>query len=158
VTPVYCYTSYPEAELFVNGRSMGRVAKDTTTRLDRYRLRWRDVKYEPGEITVVAYDAAGRRAASQTVRTAGTPARILLEPECETLTAGSDELAYVTVSLVDKKGTLCPDADNQLKFDVTGAGTFVAACNGDATSVEPFTEPTMRLFHGPVGSHLPPRR
>jgi len=148
VTPVYCYTSYPEAELFVNGRSMGRVAKDTTTRLDRYRLRWRDVKYEPGEITVVAYDAAGRRAASQTVRTAGTPARILLEPECETLTAGSDELAYVTVSLVDKKGTLCPDADNQLKFDVTGAGAFVAACNGDATSVEPFTEPTMRLFHG----------
>ena len=52
------------------------------------------------------------------------------------------------MSLVDKNGTLIPHADDQLTFDVKGAGTFRAVCNGDATSLEPFTEPTMKLFNG----------
>ena len=148
VTPVYCYTDYPEAELFVNGRSQGRLRKDTTTRLDRYRLRWRDVKYEPGEVKVVTYDAEGNAAGEATMRTAGRPARLLLQPERDIIRADGNDLAYVTVSLVDKQGTLLPDADNQLEFSVKGPGRFKAACNGDATSLEPFTQPTMRLFHG----------
>ena len=64
------------------------------------------------------------------------------------LKADGQDLAFVTVSLVDKDGTLIPDAADQLTFDVEGAGTFRAVCNGDATSLEPFTEPTMRLFNG----------
>ncbi len=148
VTPVYCYTSLPSAELFINGKSMGRKYKDTSTRLDRYRLRWRDVKYEPGEIRVVAYDENGNAVAEQTVRTAGEPARLVAVAERDTIAADGNDLCYVTVSMVDENGTLCPDASDRLEFSVKGAATFKAACNGDATSLESFTQPTMKLFHG----------
>ena len=148
VTPVYCYTDYPSAELFVNGKSQGRITKSDTARLDRYRLRWRDVVYQPGELKVVVYDEQGNKAGQKIVRTAGKPKKLLLEPECTTITADGNDLVFVTVSLVDKNGTLCPDASNRLQFSVTGAGTYKAACNGDATSLEPFTQPQMSLFHG----------
>ena len=148
VTPVYCYTDYPTAELFVNGKSQGRITKSDTARLDRYRLRWRNVVYQPGELKVVVYDENGNKAGQQIVRTAGKPKRLLLEPERKTIKADGNDLAYITVSLVDKNGTLCPDAANRLQFSVTGAGTYKAACNGDATSLEPFTQPQMSLFHG----------
>ena len=161
VTPVYCYTDYPTAELFVNGKSQGKRTKDVTSRLDRYRLRWNEVRYEPGELRVVVYDKDGRQAGEQTLRTAGKPARLQLDAwtqqsEGSPLTAQSspllkadgDDLAFVTVSLVDKQGTLIPDAADQLTFEVTGAGRFQAACNGDATSLESFTQPTMKLFNG----------
>ena len=147
-TPVYCYTDYPTAELFVNGKSQGRITKSDTARLDRYRLRWRNVIYQPGELKVVVYDENGNKAGQQIVRTAGKPKRLLLEPERKTIKADGNDLAYITVSLVDKNGTLCPDAANRLEFSVTGAGTYKAACNGDATSLEPFTQPQMSLFHG----------
>ena len=158
VTPVYCYTDYPEAEFFLNGKSQGRIRKNPAERLDRYRLRWNDVKYQPGELKVVVYDADGNAAGEQTVRTAGKPARLNLDvwtqssqnahPAHPSLTANGQDLAFITVSLTDKAGTLIPDAADQLTFTVKGAGRFRAACNGDATSLEPFTEPTMRLFNG----------
>ena len=148
VTPVYCYTDYPSAELFVNGKSQGRITKSDTARLDRYRLRWRNVIYQPGELKVVVYDENGKKAGQKIVRTAGKPKRLVLEPERKTIKADGNDLAYVTVSLVDKNGTLCPDAANRLEFTVTGAGSYKAACNGDATSLEPFTQPQMSLFHG----------
>ena len=173
VTPVYCYTDYPEAELFVNGKSQGRIMKQASdgpvtgqtaykqsNRLDRYRLRWNDVKYEPGELRVVVYDGQGLPAGEQTVRTAGKPAKLKLDVWTQSSTASpinpinpilhadGQDLAFVTVSLVDRRGTLIPEAADQLSFQVSGAGTFRAACNGDATSLEPFTEPAMRLFSG----------
>ena len=174
VTPVYCYTDYNEAELFVNGKSQGRIskqadndAKDGTTdnRLDRYRLRWNGVKYEPGEVTVVVYDEDGNAAGTQTMRTAGKPARMNLDvwtqqsrlspvaagqtqKSVPALSADGEDLAFVTVSLSDKKGTFVPTATDQLQFEVSGAGSFRAVCNGDATSLEVFTEPTMKLFSG----------
>ncbi len=148
VTPVYCYTDCPSAELFVNGVSQGRVFKDRNSRLDRYRLRWNNVVYQPGEIKVVAYDANSQVVGEQVVRTAGKPERLVLETDRKTIAADGNDLAFVTVSLRDANGTLIPDADNQLTFEVSGAGAFKAACNGDATSLEPFTQPTMRLFHG----------
>lgn len=148
VTPVYCYTDYPSAELFVNGKSQGRISKNKESRLDRYRLRWREVKYEPGEVKVVVYDENGQKAGEKIIKTAGKPAKLDLAPENTTIKADGNDLAYVTVSLVDKHGTLCPDADDQLTFEVKGAGKFKAVCNGDATSLEVFTQPTMKLFHG----------
>ncbi|MBR1933538.1 MAG: DUF4982 domain-containing protein [Prevotella sp.] len=152
VTPVYCYTDYPEAELFVNGKSQGRISKNPGQRLDRYRLRWNDVKYEPGELRVVVYDKEGKNCGEQVVKTAGKPARLQTEvwtqSDAATLKADGDDLAFVTVSLVDENGTLIPDAADQLRFEVEGTGTFRAVCNGDATSLEPFTQPTMKLFSG----------
>lgn len=148
VTPVYCYTDYPSAELFVNGKSQGRITKNKDSRLDRYRLRWQNVKYEKGEIKVVVYDEQGNKAGEKTVKTAGKPAKLQLSADRSTIAADGCDLAFITVSLTDKNGTLCPDADNQLEFKVTGAATFNSICNGDATSLEVFTEPTMKLFHG----------
>lgn len=147
-TPVYCYTDYPSAELFVNGKSQGRITKNKDSRLDRYRLRWQNVKYEKGEIKVVVYDEQGNKAGEKTVKTAGKPAKLQLTADRSTIAADGCDLAFITVSLTDKNGTLCPDADHSLEFKVTGAATFNSVCNGDATSLEVFTEPTMKLFHG----------
>ena len=154
VTPVYCYTDYPTGELFVNGKSQGKISKNPAERLDRYRLRWNNVKYEPGEIKVVVYDAQGNKAGEQTLKTAGKPAELKLEawtvksPETPVLTADGEDMAFITVSLTDAEGTLIPQADDQLTFEVTGAGSFEAVCNGDATSLESFKAPTMKLFNG----------
>ena len=160
VTPVYCYTDYPEAELFVNGKSQGRIKKNPSERLDRYRLRWNDVKYEPGELKVVIYDEMGKSCGEQIIRTAGKPHHLQLDvwtqqsdlsplsSQFSALHSDGEDLAFVTVSLVDKNGMLIPNAADQLSFKVEGAGTFRAVCNGDATSLEPFTEPTMKLFSG----------
>ena len=159
VTPVYCYTDYPEAELFLNGKSQGRIKKrgdrreeNGENRLDRYRLRWNDVKYEPGELRVVVYDEKGQQAGEKSLKTAGKPAKLKLDVwtqhEQAQLQADGNDLAFVTVSLVDKNGTLIPDAQDQLSFEVSGAGNFRAVCNGDATSLESFTQPTMKLFNG----------
>ena len=148
VTPVYCYTDFPTAELFVNGKSQGKITKDPTTRLDRYRLRWRDVVYEPGEIKVVVYDENGKKAGEKTVKTARKPHRLQLDADRTTLCADGNDLAFITVSLIDKNGTLLPDADDDLQFSVEGAGIFRGVCNGDATSLQVMTEPQMKLFHG----------
>ena len=148
VTPVYCYTSYPEAELFVNGQSQGRIKKDKASRLDRYRLRWNNVVYQPGELRVVVYDANGNKAAEQVVKTAGEPHHFVITADKSSLAADGQDLLYLTVSMVDKDGNLCPDADDELAFDVSGAARFKAVCNGDATSLEMFHLPKMRLFHG----------
>lgn len=153
-TPVYCYTDGVEAELFVNGKSYGCMRKDKEARLGRYRIRWNDVKYEPGEIKVVAYDEKGNKIGEDLRRTAGSPARLVLSTEVSddakplTLRADGQDLAFITVTMVDKDGTPCPTAQDELTFSVSGNGVYQAACNGDATSLEPFTEPQMRLFNG----------
>ena len=147
-TPVYCYTSYPMAELFVNGKSQGRIAKNPGSRLDRYRLRWNNVKYEPGEIRVVAYDYDGTPKAEKTIRTASAPARIVLKADRSSISSKGEDLAFVTVSVVDKDGNPCATATNKMKFHVTGAAKFRAACNGDATSLVPFNSTEMPLFSG----------
>lgn len=140
--PVVAYTDFDAAELFLNGRSLGRRAKDRGGRLSRYRLWWRDVPFEPGELKVVAYGPSGEAAMTASVRTAGPLARY--EQEAETW----GDLVYVTVRAVDANGTLLPDADDDLAFEVAGDARFKAACNGDATSHQSFALPRMRLFHG----------
>lgn len=147
-TPVYCYTSWPSAELFVNGKSQGRMLKNPNTRLDRYRLRWNNVKYEPGEIKVVAYDYDGTAKGEKIIRTAGAPARIVLKADRNSISSKGEDLSFVTVSVVDKNGTPCPTATNNMKFNVSGAGKFRAACNGDATSLVAFNSTEMPLFSG----------
>lgn len=170
VTPVFVYTDSPEAELFVNGKSQGRVKKDETVRLEphpaqeswidptqpdearryatRYRLMWPDMKYEPGELKVVAYDNSGNKVGEEIVRTASEAKALKLSVDRSVLKKGVDDLAYVTVSLVDKNGTELPQVDDRIDVEVTGAGSFEAICNGDATSLESFVKPTMKLFNG----------
>lgn len=147
-TPVFVYTNYDSAELFVNGKSMGVQHKNESTPQNRYRLMWMDVKYEPGTVKVVAFNKEGQPAAEKEIKTAGKPYKLVLNPDRETIQADGKDLSYVTVSVVDKNGIECPTATHQLKFKVTGNGTYRAACNGDATSLEMFHLPTMKLFSG----------
>jgi beta-galactosidase len=156
VTPVYCYTNHPTAELFVNGQSYGKKTKDPNSRLDRYRLRWNDVVYKPGEVKVVVYDKDGNEVGTETMKTAGKPSRIRVtgdkalykNEEYPLLKADGEDMAFLTVDITDKHGNICPNADNEIHVEVTGSAVFKGMCNGDATSLEPFTSPFMKAFHG----------
>ena len=170
VTPVYCYTNYPTAELFVNGKSQGRISKrldeqakpdgsrivkETDPLIDRYRLRWNNVRYEPGEIRVVVYDAGGVQKGETITRTAGQPHHLVIEQQTldeyrghKTLRADGEDMAFFVVRAVDKDGIFCPETDASIHVEVSGAADFKGICNGDATSFEVFTQPTMKLFKG----------
>lgn len=167
VTPVFVYTNYPKAELFINGKSQGVVEKDTTVtvynsadaesqrtfkRQRRYRLMWMNTKYEPGTLKVVAYDAQGHVAATREMHTAGVPYAIRLEADRTSLTADGKDLSFVTVSVVDKDGNLCPLADNEIKYTVTGAGHYKAGTNGNPASLESLQRPQMKVFSGQMSA------
>jgi len=147
-TPVFVYTSYPSAELFVNGKSMGIQKKHKATAQTRYRLMWMDVVYEPGTLRVVAYDENGKEQAVKEVHTAAKPAKFSLDADRSALLANGQDLAFITVSALDKDGNFCPLAANDLEFTVKGQGNFKAVCNGDPTSLELFHLPKMKLFSG----------
>ncbi len=160
VTPVFVYTNCPAAELFVNGKSQGIQRKltaeesealrgsDPLFRQRRYRLMWTDVIYEPGELRVVAYNEDGSVAAEQTVRTAGKPDHLQLTADRTELSADGNDLCYVTVSVVDKEGNLCPDNTSLVQFSVKGEGIFRAAANGDPTCLDLFHLPCHHAFAG----------
>lgn len=147
-TPIYIYTSYPSAELFVNGKSYGVRTKGKESLLHRYRLMWEEVVYEPGEVKVVAYAEDGKAVAEKSVHTAGAPYRIELVCNRKKLAADGKDLAYVTVRVVDKEGNLCPSDQRKIRFSVKGEGSFRAVANGDPTNLEPFHQPCMHLFNG----------
>lgn len=157
--PVFVYTSYPEAELFINGKSQGRLKKATNTPkgvgkiydpevLKRYRLMWYNTTYEPGELRVVAYDKDGNKAEEKSLYTAGKPHHLELVSRHTELQADGKDLAYVTVRVVDKDGNLCPTDSRDIKFSVKGAGKFRATANGDATCLKQFHLPQMPAFSG----------
>ena len=176
VTPVMVYTSYPSAELFINGKSQGKRTKaeakpldftatantlywerdrvkDEAVRndslaMDRYRLIWRDAVYEPGEVKVVAYDADGNKVDEARVVTAGKPHHIVLSANRSTITANGDDLVYITVQVADKQGYIVPDDSRMVQFKVSGAAEFLATANGDPTCLLSFDEPRMKLFSG----------
>lgn len=148
ITPIFVYTSFPKAELFVNGKSQGIREKNDSTLQTRYRLMWNEIKYEPGEVKVVAYDNFGKKTDEKIVRTAGKPHHIVLTPNREVLEANGDDLAYITVQIADKDGNIVPTENRRVKFSVSGAGTFEATANGDPTSLLSFQNPEMDLFSG----------
>ena len=163
VTPVFVYTNYPSAELFINGKSQGKRTKDLSVTIEnsadsasmaslkrqkRYRLMWMDTKYEPGTVKVVAYDKNGKAVAEKEIHTAGKPHHIELVANRSTIKADGKDLSFVTVKVVDKDGNLCPHADNQISFRVKGKGTYRAGANGDPTSLESFQTPRMKVFNG----------
>lgn len=146
--PVFVYTNYPSAELFVNGKSYGRQTKNRQTVENRYRLMWHNVTYEPGEVKVIAYDTDGKAVAEKKVYTAGKPHHIELQTDYTSLKADGKDLAYVTVRVVDKEGNLCPTDGRLLNFRVKGVGSYRASANGDPTCLDLFHLPQMHAFNG----------
>jgi beta-galactosidase len=143
VTPIHLYTSGDEAELFLNGKSLGRKKKE---RYD-YRLRWDDVIYQPGELKAVAWKN-GKTWAHDIVRTTGPAAKLTLQPDHTTIAADGQDLSCVTVTIADKSGQLVPRSKNRLSLTVTGPGEIIATDNGDATSFEPFQSKDRNAYNG----------
>lgn len=163
VTPIFVYTNYPSAELFINGKSQGKRTKDLSIKRDgsdtddarknlerqkRYRLMWMDTKYEPGTVKVVAYDENGKAVAEKVMKTAGKASKIVLEADRNMIKADGNDISFVNVKIVDKDGNFCPTEDRKISFKVTGAGIFKAVANGNAASLESFQTPEMKLFSG----------
>ncbi|MFV0554266.1 MAG: glycoside hydrolase family 2 TIM barrel-domain containing protein [Mangrovibacterium sp.] len=146
--PVFVYTSYPEAELFINGKSMGRCTKSDESNLERYRLMWYNTSYEPGELKVIAYDEDGKKVEEKMIRTAGKPHTLELTPNRKQMKGDGKDLIYVNVKVVDKDGHVCPHDGRLLNFKATGAANYRAAANGDPTCLDIFHEPRMHVFNG----------
>lgn len=141
---MWCYyNNADEVELFINGRSQGvRSKKDD----HQYHVMWR-VAFEPGEVKVVSRKA-GIQVAEQVIKTAGSPYQIRLTTDRNSLQANGKNLAFVTVEVVDKDGNLCPNAENQIFFDVEGAATITGVDNGCQTSMERFKDNKRKAFFG----------
>ncbi len=154
--PVFCYTNYPKAELFVNGKSMGIKQKEKTDKYSRYRLMWKEVIYQPGEIKVVAYDNNNRVMEEKVIKTAGEPHTIRLTADRDNIKADGKDLAFVTVEIVDKQGNVCPKASSFLFFEVAGAGRLKALCNGNPIDQTPFVSSYMPVFNGKMVAIIEP--
>ncbi len=143
ITPVHVYTSGDEAELFLNGQSLGRRKKGEF----EYRLRWDNVIYDPGELRVVAYKN-GAKWASETVKTTGAATRIEMIADRATIKSDGDDLSFITIKIADAQGLIVPRSHDELSFSVEGAGEIVATDNGDATDLTAFHSHSRRAFNG----------
>jgi beta-galactosidase len=148
LTPIFVYTSYPKAELFINGESQGIREKNDSTYTNRYRLMWNETRYTPGEVKVVAYDNNGNVADTKIVRTAGKAHHLVVTANHTTAAASDEELIYFTVQVADKDGNIVPTDNRIVNFKVDGVGSFEATANGDPTCIMPFQNPQMALFSG----------
>lgn len=143
ITPVHVFTSGDEAELFLNGKSLGRKKKGEF----QYRLRWDDVIYEPGELKVIAYKN-GKKWAENSVRTIDKPTQLLMETDNKIIKADGIDLAFITVKITDDKGNVFPTAKNLIKFTIEGPGEIVATDNGNPADFTPFPSKERNAFNG----------
>jgi beta-galactosidase len=143
LTPVHVYTSGDEAELFLNGGSLGRKKKAQF----EYRLRWDDVVYESGELRVVAYKG-GKQWATDSVKTAGGAATLLLTPDRSSIASDGYDLSFITLRVADKNAQMVPRSANLIHFDISGPGEIVATDNGDPTDMTAFPSRDRKAFNG----------
>lgn len=143
ITPVHVFTSGDEAELFLNGQSLGKKKKNEF----EYRLRWDDVKYEAGELKVIAYKN-GKRWAEEIIKTTGSADQLVMSADRNTISADGEDLCFITVKVADKNGLLVPDADNKIQFSVEGPGEIVATDNGDPASLVSFASKERKAYFG----------
>ncbi len=143
VTPVHVYTSGDEAELFLNGKSLGRKKKGPY----EYRLRWDDVVYEPGELKVVAYKDE-KKWAEEVMKTTGAAAKVDLSADRSVISADGRDLSFITVQISDKDGLQVPRTHNEVEFSIEGPGKIVAVGNGNPASHEPFQASKRKAFNG----------
>jgi beta-galactosidase len=153
VTPVHVFTSGDEAELFLNGKSLGRKKKifdapgQAMNGEPAYRIRWDDVVYEPGELKVVAF-RDGKEWATDIMRTAGEACQMALKPDRATISADGCDLSFVTLTVQDSNGIMVPTANNLIRFSVSGPGEIVATDNGDPTDFSVFSSHDRMAFNG----------
>jgi len=144
-TPVHVFTSGDEAELFLNGRSLGKKKKAAF----EYRLRWDDVKYEPGEVKVIAYKN-GKHWAEEIVRTTASASQLVISADRNVINADGEDLSFITVKVADKNGLMVPEANNKVTFSIDGPGEIVATDNGDPASLVAFPSKEREAYFGLV--------
>ncbi len=147
--PVFVYTNGDCAELFLNGKSLGKKCKSPNSlkSTERFRLMWNDVPYQPGELKAVAYKE-GEKIGEEVLKTAGEPYQIRLTADRTKIKADGMDLSYVLVEAVDKDGNVCPLADNKIELSVNGAGRIAGVGNGNPQSFDSFQANNMKLFYG----------
>ena len=143
VTPVHVFTSGDEAELFLNGRSLGKKKKGAY----EYRLRWDDVKYEPGELKVIAYKN-GQKWAEEVVKTTGEASQLQATADRSQIVSDGKDLTFITVKIADKNGLTVPRSNNRIEFNIEGPGEIVATDNGDSYNLESFASHQREAFNG----------
>ena len=143
VTPVHVFTTGDEAELFLNGKSLGRKKKEQF----EYRLRWDDVVYKPGELAVVSY-RHGKKWAEAMVKTTDSPFGLKVAADRTEILADGSDLSFITVNVVDKDGLIVPNVDNLVTFSIEGPGEIVSTDNGDPTDLTPFGSCSRKAFNG----------
>ena len=143
VTPVHVFTSGDEAELFLNGKSMGRKKKEQY----EYRLRWDSVIYEPGELKVVTYKNDVKWAEDR-VLTTREPSKLKASADRKIIKADGNDLTFITVQITDKDGLMVPRTNNLIEFSIEGPGEIVATDNGDPTNMVSFSSEKRGAFNG----------
>jgi beta-galactosidase len=143
VTPVHVYTSGDEAELFLNGKSLGKKKKGES----EYRIIWDNVVYQPGELKVIAY-RNGTKWAEDVVKTAEKASRLDLAADRQVIHGDGKDLIFITVKIEDRNNLLVPRSSNQLNFSISGPGRIIATDNGDATSHESFQAKSKKAYNG----------
>lgn len=143
-TPVHVYTSGDSAELFLNGKSLGKKARKPG---EDFRLVWDDVVYQPGELKVQAFKD-GKPWAEADVKTTGAAAKLSLAADRNQITADHRDLSFITVRVSDSAGITVPRSHNDIRFSINGPGEIVAVDNGDPTSFEPFQASRRKAFNG----------
>jgi beta-galactosidase len=143
ITPVHVFTSGDEAELFLNGKLVGKKKKGEY----EYRLRWDDIKYEPGELKVVAYKN-GKKWAEQIVKTTGAASQLQASADRSIINADGEDLSFITIKVADKNGLTVPEADNNISFSITGPGEIVATDNGNPSDLVSFASKERKAFSG----------
>ncbi|MBR3659441.1 MAG: DUF4982 domain-containing protein [Bacteroidaceae bacterium] len=140
---MWCYyNNADEVELFINGKSQGTRTKDA----NHLHVVW-NVTFEPGTVKIVARKD-GVETASREIHTAGEPAQIRLTPDRSTIKSNGTDLSFVTVEILDKDGNLCPNADNLVKFEISGNGFIAGVDNGSPISLERFKDDKRKAFYG----------
>lgn len=145
ITPVHVFTSGDEAELFLNGQSLGRKKKGKF----EYRIRWDEVKYQAGELKVISYKN-GKIWAEEMVKTTGKPAKLLATADRSEIKADGEDLSFITVKITDKNGLWVPDANNKVSFSLEGLGEIVATDNGDPANLVSFASHEREAYNGLV--------
>jgi len=147
--PVFVYTNGDCTELFLNGKSLGKKCKNANSgkAIERFRLMWNDVTYQPGELKAVAYKE-GVVIGEEILKTAGEPTQIRLTPDRSTIHADGMDLSYILVEALDKEGNVCPLASNKIELSISGPGRIAGVGNGNPQSFDSFQANYVNLFYG----------
>ena len=141
---VNIYSSCAQAELFLNGKSLG---KKPTNRSSKFMANWQ-VPYQPGELRAVGYNTKNKVVTSAILATAATPVTLQLTADKKTIKANNQDLVYITVELKDANGIRNPLAENLVKFEIEGTGTIVGVGNANPRSLESYQLPERKAWQG----------